>query len=71
MSDPRAEALAAVERSHAQLAADAAHLESFGEPWAGAITQSVGRTAFEINWFRKERERRAADAAEREKEQQR
>lgn len=69
MSDPCAEALAAVERSHAQLAADAAHLESLGEPWANAITLAVARTAFEIGFFKRERDRRAADAVERAKEQ--
>lgn len=70
MSDSeRAAALAAVDRDLAALTDSAERLQELGEPWAGAIVQAVARVKFERNWFAKERERRAADAVERAKEQ--
>lgn len=63
-------ALAAVERDYEALLASAAHLETGGEPWANAITLAVERrVGFELRFFKQERERRAADAVARAKEQ--
>jgi hypothetical protein len=66
-----ADLLADVERDYAALLSSARRLEAGGEPWANAIVMAVERkVGFEIDWFKSERERRAADAAERAKEKQ-